>query len=102
MDKSERFNGEGNVEQFLQKVDVHVALKGYDSSEKKAQCLASKLNGAAFAVYMRLSEAERKVYGTVQEELRKEFKTGSINREAALHQLSLFNVSRWLNHDARL
>ena len=88
MDKSERFSGSGNIEQFLQKVDVHVALKGYDTEEKKAQCLASKLNGAAFDVYMRLPTDEKKVYETVQEELRKEFKKGTTNRESALHQLT--------------
>ena len=73
------------MEQFLQKVEVHVALKGYDTEEKKAQCLASKLNGAAFEVYMCLSTEERKVYATLQEALRKELKKDTCNREAALH-----------------
>ena len=76
MEKSERFSGQGSIEQFLQKVDIHCALKGYDNEEKKAQALASKLNGVAFEVYMRLSNNEKKNYSTLKEELRKEFKKG--------------------------
>ena len=54
----------------------------------RKQSLASKLNGAAFEVYMPLSTEERKVYVTLQEELGKEFKKGTRNRETAIHQLA--------------
>ena len=65
-----------------------MALKQYDSEEKKAQCLATKLSGVAFDVYMRMSAEEKKVYETVKKELRTEFKKGSCNRKTALNELS--------------
>ena len=89
MEKSERFSGQGSIEQFLQKVDVHCALKAYDTEEKKAQALAAKLNGVAFEVYMRMSNDDKKEYTTLKEELRKEFKKGTASREDALKQLSV-------------
>ena len=53
------FDGTGDVNVFLEKVSLHSSLKAYDG-EKAAQNLASKLEGRAFDVYMRLSSADRK------------------------------------------
>ena len=57
--KSKSFYGTGDVKAFLEKVSIHSSLKGYEG-EKAAQNLASKLEGRAFDVYMRLSAADRK------------------------------------------
>ena len=51
------FTGNADVQAFLTKVEIHAALKGY-TGEKLAQALASKLEGPAFDVYLRLAAAE--------------------------------------------
>ena len=86
MDKRDTYSGTGSVEDFLEKIRLHVGQKGYDG-EKKIQCLASKLSGEAFQVYMRLSADDKKDYNKLETELRMEFKEGTSNREAALDEL---------------
>ena len=48
------YEGKGDVNVFLTKVDLVASIKGH-TDEKKAQFVASKLSGPAFDVYMRLS-----------------------------------------------
>ena len=81
------FNGEGNVKEFIVKVELHSSLKGY-TGEKCAQDLASRLDGPAFDVYMRLSTEDRKKVDKIKEELLKEFEKGQLNREEAIFELS--------------
>ena len=81
------FDGTGDVNVFLEKVSLHSSLKGYDG-EKAAQNLASKLEGRAFDVYMRLSSADRKQVDKIQSELLKEFEKGKLDREIAVHELN--------------
>ena len=85
--KSKSFDGTGDVKAFLEKVSIHSSLKGYEG-EKAAQNLASKLEGRAFDVYMRLSAADRKKVDKIQSELLKEFENGNLDREAAILDLS--------------
>ena len=80
-------DGTGDVKAFLEKVSIHSSLKGYEG-EKASQNLASKLEGRAFDVYMRLSAAGRKRTDKIQSELLKEFEHGSLDREAAILDLS--------------
>ena len=77
------FTGNGDVQAFLAKIDIHAALKGY-TGEKLAQALASKLEGPAFDVYLRLSAEDRKDPEKLKAELKKEFEKGKRNREEAL------------------
>ena len=81
------FDGTGDVNVFLEKVSLHSSLKGYDG-EKAAQNLASKLEGCAFDVYIRLSTADRKKVDKIQSELLKEFERGNLDRETAIVELS--------------
>ena len=76
----------GNVVEFLKKMELHSALKGYDG-EKKAQNLASRLAGPAFDVYLRLSEGDQKDVDKISTELLKEFKRGQQDREEAIAEL---------------
>ena len=85
--KTKVFNGNGDVKEFITKVELYSALKGY-SGEKSAQNLASKLEGRAFDVYLRLSEGDRKDVNIIKDELLKEFERGQLNREEALFTLS--------------
>ena len=57
--KNKTFNGEGDVKEFITKMELNSALKGY-SAEKCVQNLASKLEGPVFDVYLRLNEREKK------------------------------------------
>lgn len=81
------FNGEGDVEEFITKVELYSALKGYDD-EKCAQNLASRLIGPAFNVYLQLSSEDKKEIGKIKEELWNEFKRGQLDREEAIFTLS--------------
>ena len=81
------FKGEGNVREFLTKVELHSALKGY-TGEKIAHNLDSKLEGPAFDVYTRLSTEDRKNFETIKAELLKEFERGQSNRDEAISELS--------------
>ena len=77
------FNGDSNVKEFITRVELLSALNGY-SGEKSAQYLASKLEGPAFDVYLRLGEEDRKNVTRLQKELLVEFEKGHANREEAL------------------
>ena len=85
--KNKPFNGEGDVKEFITKVELNSALKGY-TAEKCAQNLASRLEGPAFDVYLRLNETERKDVNKLKQELMKEFERGQQNREDAIAILS--------------
>ena len=84
--ETKTFDGTGDVKAFIEKVSIHSALKGYDG-EKAAQNLASKLEGRAFDVYMRLSAADKKKAEKIQSELMKEFECGNLDRETAILEL---------------
>ena len=86
IDKLSTFTGEQDVDEFLEKVSLHVSLKGY-VCDKKAQFLASKLSQGAFQVYRRMSADDKKDFTKLTDELRKEYKRGSRDREAALDKL---------------
>ena len=64
------FDGTCDVNDFLEKVSLHSSLKGYDG-EIAAQNLASKLEGRALDVYMRLSTDDTKKLDKIQSELLK-------------------------------
>jgi len=81
------FDGTGDVNVFVEKVSLHSSLKGYDG-EKAAQNLASKLEGRAFDVYMRLPTADKKDASKIKSELLKEFESGNVDREAAIVDLN--------------
>ena len=84
---SNRVNGTGNVKEFMKKVELHSASKGY-SGEKCPQDLASRLEGSAFDIYMRLSEEDKKDVSKIKAELLKEFESGQQDREETLYELS--------------
>ena len=56
--KIKNFDGSGDIKAFLEKVKLQSALKGYED-QKAAQYLASRLEGQAFDVYMRLSDGDK-------------------------------------------
>ena len=66
---------------------MHSALKGFEG-EKAAQNLASRLEGRASDVYLRLSEADKKDPDKSKDKLMKEFELGNQDREIAIHELS--------------
>ncbi len=57
--------------------------------------LASRLEGRAFDVYLRLSETDKKDPSKINSELLKEFERGNEDRELAIHELN----SRKRKHD---
>ena len=71
------------VKVFVEKVSIHSAFKGYDG-EKADQILASKLEGRAFDVCMRLISEDRKNPEKIKSELFKEFETGNEDREEVI------------------
>ena len=73
------YEGKGDVNVFLTKVELVASIKGH-TDEKKAQFVASKLSGPAFDVYMRLSEYDKEDFPKIKEQLKKEFKRGQLNR----------------------
>ena len=81
------FNGEGDVRDFITKVELYSALKGY-TEEKCAQNLASRLEGPAFDVYLRLNQEDKKKVNRLKEELLKEFERGQLNRVEAICTLA--------------
>ena len=85
--KLKSYDGTGDVKVFLEKVSLHSSLKGYNG-EKAAQNLASRLEGRAFDVYMRLPAADKKSVEKIHAELLKEFEHGNQNREAAIFELN--------------
>ena len=70
--KSKSYDGTGDVKVFLEKVSLSSALKEYEG-EKAAQNLASRLEGRAFDVYMRLSADDKKDVKKIELELLMEF-----------------------------
>ena len=72
---------------FIEKVGLLSSLKGYEN-EKAAQNLASRLEGRAFDVYMRLDTEDKKKSEKIKAELLEEFECGKQNRELAVTQLS--------------
>jgi len=70
--KIKSFDGTGNVKVFLEKGSIHSSLKGYED-EKCAENIASRLEGRAFDVYMRLGNEDKKNPDKVKEELLNEF-----------------------------
>jgi len=85
--KSKSYDGTGDVKVFLEKVSLSSALKEYEG-EKAAQNLASRLEGRAFDVYMRLSADDKKDVKKIELELLIEFEKGKQNREAAIQELN--------------
>ena len=81
------FNGDGDISGFITKVELYSALKEYDD-EKRAQNLASRLEGPAFDVYLRLDQDDRKNINKLKDELLKEFESGRRNREEAVCTLT--------------
>ena len=80
------FDGTGDIQVFLTKVEIQSSLKGY-TGEKLAQAIAGRLEGPAFDVYLRMPSDDRKDASKIQAELLKEFERGKRNREEALNQL---------------
>ena len=80
------FDGSGDVRVFVENLSIQSSLKGYDG-EKAAQNLASKLEGRAFDIYLRLSSDDRKNPDKIKSELFKEFEEGKQDREEAIFQL---------------
>ena len=90
MDSSNKvkcYDGNGDVNVFITRVNLVAAIKGY-AGEKKAQFLASHLVPPAFDVYMRLSADDKKDAEKIEEGLLKEFQRGQLNREEAIHILN--------------
>ena len=54
------FDGTGDVKAFITKVELVASIKGH-TDEKLAAALASKLEGAALDLYMRLSDDDKKI-----------------------------------------
>jgi len=78
-----QFNCVGNVREFLTKVKLYSAPKGY-SGEKSTENLASRLAGQALNVYTHLDTDD---FGNINAELLKEFERGQVNREGAIPEL---------------
>ena len=85
--KNEVFDGQGDVVEFVSRVEIHGKMKGY-TEEKLAYCLAEKLRDAAFNVFLRMEEEDKKDFEKVKAALYKEFKKEERNREEAVAQLS--------------
>ena len=80
--KPNSFNGKGDVNLFIKKVQLWIALKGY-TEEKAAQALASRLEKPAFNVYLRMSEDDQKDIKKVIKELKQQYELGNKDREQA-------------------
>ena len=81
------FNGKGDVNAFIKKIELLSSLKGY-TGEKAAQALASKLEPPAFNVYMRMSEDDQKDVTKIKTELKNQYEKGNMDREEAQSLLS--------------
>ena len=85
MEKSkryDRFDGKGDVNVFIKKMELLIALKGYEG-EKAAQAMASYLEQPAFNVYLHMTPDDQKDIAKLKTELKKQFEVGQINREEA-------------------
>ena len=85
--KQKSFNGTGNVRQVLTGAELRSSLKSY-TGLKAAQHIASKLEGSALYVYLRLPKDDKKDVAKVQKELLAEFEKGQLNREEAIQELA--------------
>ena len=85
--KLRSYDGSGDVKVFLEKVSLHSSLKSY-TGEKAAQNIASKLEGRAFDVYMRLTAEDKRSVEKITNELLSEFEKGNQNRETAIFELN--------------
>ena len=91
MEKSkrcDRVDGKGDVNVFIKKMELLIALKGYEG-EKAAQAMASYLEQPAFDVYLRMTPDDQKDIERLKTELKKQFEVGQINREEAQSLLNL-------------
>ena len=71
MEKSKRFDrfgGKGDVNAFIQKMELLIALKEYEG-KKAAQVMASHLELPAFNVYLRMSADDQKDVEKLKTEL---------------------------------
>ena len=85
--KVDHFNGKGDVNAFLVKVDLYNKLKKYEG-EDAAVSLESRLQEPAFNVYLRMTEDDRKDPAKIKTELKKQYQIGNRDREEALFLLS--------------
>ena len=85
--KVEYFDGKGDVNAFIVKVELYNKLKKY-AGEDAATSLASRLQEPAFNVYMRMSEDDRKDVEKIKTELKKQYERGNRDREEALQLLA--------------
>ena len=85
--KVKNYDGSGEVKVFLEKISLYSALKRFED-QKAAKNLASKLEGRAFDVYLRLSTEDRKQEQKMRAELLKEFERDNKDREEAIHELN--------------
>ena len=81
------FNSDGDISEFITKVELYSALKEYDD-KKRAQNPASRLEGPAFDVYLRLDQDDRKNINKLKDELLKESESGRRNKEEAVCTLT--------------
>ena len=86
--KEDRFDGKGDVNAFIKKMELYIALKE-NTGEKAAQALASHLMLPAFNVYMRMTVGDQKDVEKIKKELREQYEVGKINREEAQSLLNL-------------
>ena len=82
------FNGEGDVDAFIAKVELYNKLKKHEG-EEAAALLASRLEEPAFNVYLRLSSNDKKDFMKLKDELLKQFQTGNRDQEEALSLLGV-------------
>ena len=82
------FDGNGDVRQFITKVELSASVKEYTGA-KLAAVIASKLNGPALDVYMRMPDDDKKDPEKVKTELKREFERGNRDREEALAELNI-------------
>ena len=68
-------------------MELQPSLKGY-TGLTAAQHIASKLEGPAFDVYLRLPEDDKKNVAKIKQELLSEFEKGQLNREKAIQELA--------------
>ena len=81
------FDGTGNVNEFIAKVELRSALKKYEG-EQLAMALASHLQGNAFDVYLRMPDDEKTDALRIKAELRSEYELGKVDREQAVLEFS--------------
>ena len=81
------FKGDGDVNKFITKCELHSTLKGYED-EKVAVFIAEKLEDAAFDTYLAMATADKKDPAKVKAALVKAFDRPKRNREVAIDELA--------------